>query len=158
METAGKSNLPGGSHSLEVLASHHSQCSFTHSPIVSFGAVNDSCPYLSLSSDSNGVEGSSSSSSSFPAVIPLVLKKYFQSCRTLVQECWCHFLIDWRTAFTWWNCCRMFSASEREGERSSIDLDGSNSILHFHQCEKSCATRREALLGPEGTFTGMKLA
>lgn len=89
METAGKSSLPGGSYSLEVLASHHSQCRFTHSPILWFGAVNDSCPYLSLSSDSGGVEGSSSSSSSsFPAVIPLVLKKYFQSSVLLR----CHFL------------------------------------------------------------------
>lgn len=78
METAGKSSLLGGSHSLEVLASQNSQCSSTHSPILWFGALNNSCPYLSLSSDSGGVEGSSSSSSSFPAVISL-LKKYSQS-------------------------------------------------------------------------------
>lgn len=51
----------------------------------------------------------------------------------------------------------MFSASEREGERSGIDLDVSNSILHFHQRDKSCVTMREALLGPEGTFTGITL-
>lgn len=38
------------------LASHHSQCSFTHSPVLWFGAVNDFCPYLSLSSDSGQVE------------------------------------------------------------------------------------------------------
>lgn len=77
METAGKSSLPGAFQSLEVLASHHSQCIFTHSPVPWFGAVNDSCPYLSLSSGSGEVEGSSCSSS-FPAVIPLMLKKYSQ--------------------------------------------------------------------------------